>query len=101
MALFIQHGALRNSEDYFCSFKKLMLQQRYRDFDDVIIVAPDVSTMDEQRRQKKGDRADAFVPRGANLLLHLDVCSLIMKTMNWSTHRMPFGTAPNRGAIGG
>jgi len=63
MALFIQHGALRNSQDYFCSFKKLMQQQRYRDFDDVIIVAPDVSMMDPK---KEGDRADAFVPRGAN-----------------------------------
>jgi hypothetical protein len=42
MALFIQHGALRNAEDYFCSFKKLMLQQNYRNFDDVLIIAPDV-----------------------------------------------------------
>lgn len=43
MALFIQHGAMRNAEDYFCSFKELMLQQKYRNFDDVIIIAPDVS----------------------------------------------------------
>jgi len=41
MALFIQHGAMRNAEDYFCSFKKLMLQQKYRNFDDVLIIAPD------------------------------------------------------------
>lgn len=43
MALFIQHGAMRNAEDYFCSFKELMYQQNYRNFDDVIIIAPDVS----------------------------------------------------------
>lgn len=41
MALFIQHGALRNAEDYFCSFKKLMLQQNYRSFDEILIIAPD------------------------------------------------------------
>jgi hypothetical protein len=41
MALFIQHGALRNAEDYFCSFKKLMHMQDYRPFDDILIIAPD------------------------------------------------------------
>jgi len=41
MALFIQHGALRNAQDYFCSFKKLMLMQDYRPFDDILIIAPD------------------------------------------------------------
>lgn len=45
MALFIQHGAMRNAEDYFCSFKKLMLQQKYRNFDDVLIIAPDVRVL--------------------------------------------------------
>jgi hypothetical protein len=41
MALFIQHGALRNAEEYFCSFKKLMKQQNYRNFQDILIIAPD------------------------------------------------------------
>ena len=41
MALFIQHGAMRNSEEYFCSFKKLMDKQNYRDFNDILIIAPD------------------------------------------------------------
>jgi hypothetical protein len=41
MALFIQHGAMRNSEEYFCSFKKLMLTQNYRKFNDILIIAPD------------------------------------------------------------
>lgn len=41
MALFIQHGAMRNAEDYFCSFKELMLQQNYRNFEDILIIAPD------------------------------------------------------------
>jgi pimeloyl-ACP methyl ester carboxylesterase len=41
MALFIQHGALRNAPNYFCSFKQLMVQQQYRDFRDILIIAPD------------------------------------------------------------
>jgi len=41
MALFIQHGAMRNAEEYFCSFKKLMLEQKYRSFDDILVIAPD------------------------------------------------------------
>jgi hypothetical protein len=41
MALFIQHGAMRNAEDYFCSFKELMMEQHYRDFEDILIIAPD------------------------------------------------------------
>ena len=41
MVLIIQHGALRNSEAYFCSFKQMMLRQPYRDFDDILIIAPD------------------------------------------------------------
>jgi hypothetical protein len=41
MALFIQHGALRNGEDYFCSFKRLMLTQEYRPFSEILIIAPD------------------------------------------------------------
>lgn len=41
MALFIQHGALRNAPDYFCSFKKLMRQQMYRPFEEILIIAPD------------------------------------------------------------
>jgi hypothetical protein len=40
MALFIQHGALRNAQDYFCSFKQLMLKQKYRNFEDILIIAP-------------------------------------------------------------
>ena len=65
MALFIQHGAMRNAEDYFCSFKKLMLQQNYRNFDDVLIIAPDVSTIakrcDESCRFKTYSNFDITV----------------------------------------
>jgi hypothetical protein len=43
MALFIQHGALRDAPDYFCSFKELMLQQHYRPFSEILIIAPDFS----------------------------------------------------------
>ena len=41
MALLIQHGAMRNSEEYFCSFERLMRMQGYRDFRDVLLIAPD------------------------------------------------------------
>jgi len=41
MALFIQHGAMRNAQDYFCSFKQLMLKQEYRPFDEILVIAPD------------------------------------------------------------
>jgi hypothetical protein len=41
MALIIQHGALRDSESYFCSFKKLLFTQQYRDVDDILVIAPD------------------------------------------------------------
>lgn len=41
MVLFVQHGAMRDSEHYFCSFKKLMLEQKYRPFSDILIIAPD------------------------------------------------------------
>jgi hypothetical protein len=41
MALFIQHGAMRDPEDYFCSFKQLMMKQNYRDFNDILVIAPD------------------------------------------------------------
>jgi hypothetical protein len=41
MALFIQHGALRNAHDYVCSFRKLMKQQKYRNFEDILLIAPD------------------------------------------------------------
>lgn len=43
MALFVQHGALRDPENYFCSFKQLLLEQNYRDFNDIILVAPNFS----------------------------------------------------------
>ena len=92
MALFIQHGALRNSEDYFCSFKKLMLQQGYRKFDDVIIVAPDVS------RTRRRTRKVFTLPFDAHSQLYF--CSLITNTMIWCTRRMPSGIQPSRGGIG-
>jgi hypothetical protein len=41
MALLIQHGAMRNSKEYFCSFKRLMLEQNYRNFQDILIISPD------------------------------------------------------------
>lgn len=40
LALLIQHGAMRNAEQYFCSFKELMQEQGYRDFRDVLVIAP-------------------------------------------------------------
>lgn len=40
LALLIQHGAMRNSEQYFCSFKQLMLEQGYRDFRNILVIAP-------------------------------------------------------------
>lgn len=41
MALFIQHGAMRDADRYFCSFRKLMLQQTHRPFSQILIIAPD------------------------------------------------------------
>lgn len=41
MTLFIQHGALRNAANYFCGFKEYMYKQNYRNFEDVLIIAPD------------------------------------------------------------
>jgi hypothetical protein len=41
MALFIQHGAMRDADKYFCSFRQLMQEQRYRPFSDVLVIAPD------------------------------------------------------------
>jgi hypothetical protein len=41
MALFIQHGALRNAPDYFCSFLKLMRTQTYRPIEEILVIAPD------------------------------------------------------------
>jgi hypothetical protein len=40
MALFIQHGAMRDADRYFCSFRKLMLEQEYRPFKDILVIAP-------------------------------------------------------------
>ena len=40
MALFIQHGALRDAADYFCSFMNLMEKQHYRKFNEILILAP-------------------------------------------------------------
>jgi len=41
MALFIQHGAMRDADAYFCSFRSLMLEQEYRPFNDIMVIAPD------------------------------------------------------------
>jgi hypothetical protein len=40
MALFIQHGAMRDANHYYCSFRKLMLKQPYRPFNDILVIAP-------------------------------------------------------------
>lgn len=40
MALLIQHGAIRNAEQYFCSFEELMRSQTYRNFHDILVIAP-------------------------------------------------------------
>ena len=40
MALLVQHGAIRNAKAYLCSFESLLRKQRYRDFRDILIVAP-------------------------------------------------------------
>ena len=41
MTLFIQHGAMRDADHYFCSFRKLMKEQHYRPFEEVMVIAPD------------------------------------------------------------
>jgi hypothetical protein len=41
MTLFIQHGAMRNADNYFCSFRSLMKEQDYRPFEDILVIAPD------------------------------------------------------------
>lgn len=41
MALFIQHGAMRNADNYFCSFRQLMIEQHYVPFSDILVIAPD------------------------------------------------------------
>jgi hypothetical protein len=41
MTLFIQHGAMRDADKYFCSFRSLMLEQTYRPISDVLVIAPD------------------------------------------------------------
>jgi hypothetical protein len=41
MALFIQHGAMRNSQDYWCSFARLMKAQQFRPFSEILVIAPD------------------------------------------------------------
>jgi hypothetical protein len=40
MALLIQHGALRNAEEYFCSFKQLILEQIHRHHENILVIAP-------------------------------------------------------------
>ena len=40
MALFIQHGAMRDADHYYCTFRKLMLEQNYRPFEEILVIAP-------------------------------------------------------------
>uniref|UniRef100_A0A7S3L2J7 Uncharacterized protein n=1 Tax=Amphora coffeiformis TaxID=265554 RepID=A0A7S3L2J7_9STRA len=40
LALFIQHGALRDAADYFCSFMHLMRKQTHHKFTDILLIAP-------------------------------------------------------------
>jgi hypothetical protein len=47
MALFIQHGAMRDANHYFCSFRKLMLEQSFRKFSDILVIAPDFNYKDD------------------------------------------------------
>ena len=47
MALFVQHGAMRDADHYFCSFRKLMQNQKYRPFDDILVIAPDFNYKDD------------------------------------------------------
>ncbi len=37
----IQHGAMRNSQDYWCSFARLMKAQAFRPFSEILVIAPD------------------------------------------------------------
>jgi hypothetical protein len=41
IALFIQHGAMRDADKYVCSFRHLMMEQTCRRFSDVLVIAPD------------------------------------------------------------
>lgn len=93
MALFIQHGALRNSEDYFCSFKKLILQQNHRNFEDVIVVAPDV-------RLTRKMQTPFRLTFNNGPSRRCSPCSLITNTTHWCTLRMPSGIRPSPGATG-
>ena len=34
---------MQNSEAYFCSFKQMMLRQRHRDLNDILIIAPEIN----------------------------------------------------------
>ena len=48
MALFIQHGAMRDANHYFCSFRKLMKEQDYRPFDDILVITPDFNFKNDE-----------------------------------------------------
>ncbi len=56
MALFIQHGAMRDADHYFCSIAKLMLEQNHRPFKDILVIAPNF----EYKRDYKVYPYDAF-----------------------------------------
>jgi hypothetical protein len=56
MALFIQHGAMRDADTYFCSFAKLMMEQSYRPFKDILVIAPNF----EYKKDEKTYPYDAF-----------------------------------------
>eukprot|EP00934_Nitzschia_sp_Nitz4_P007128 Nitzschia sp. Nitz4//scaffold62_size106224//70401//72257//NITZ4_004362-RA/size106224-processed-gene-0.34-mRNA-1//1//CDS//3329555874//7118//frame0 len=40
MALFIQHGALRDAVDYYCSFMHLIRKQKHHNPADILLIAP-------------------------------------------------------------
>lgn len=111
MALFIQHGAMRNAEDYFCSFKELMLKQNYRDFNDILIIAPDFNYEHDElvvsgapiRLQQKWEnhntaRLAPTYQQSYRFCSHnIFFASFLYLLSIRATHS---GTQPSRGAIG-
>ena len=48
MVVFIQHGALRDADYSYCSFQQLMLEQTYRPFDQILVIAPDFNFKNDE-----------------------------------------------------
>ena len=47
IAFIIQHGATRKAEEYFCNFQNIMMEQNYRAYDDILVIAPNFNYKDD------------------------------------------------------